>query len=63
MAGPEFHQTGYGRRFFEAQLPDLIRGINRLAEAIEESNELEKAKEPKTPADVAQEFVEGPSES
>jgi hypothetical protein len=31
----EFFQTGYGRRFFEAQLPDLIKQTSRLAEAAE----------------------------
>ncbi len=42
--GMEFYQTRYGQRFFDAQLPALIKGINRLAEAVEKSNELaEKA--------------------
>lgn len=35
MAGPEFHQTGYGRRFFDSQLPKLIENIGRLASAME----------------------------
>lgn len=35
MPGPEFHQTGYGRRFFESQLPDLIKGLNRVADSLE----------------------------
>ena len=37
--GPQFHETDYGRRFFQSQLPNLIKGINRLAEAIEKQNE------------------------
>jgi hypothetical protein len=28
---PQFHETGYGRTFFEHQLPELIKAINRLA--------------------------------
>ena len=35
-----FHNTGYGRRFFDQQLPELIKAINRLAIAQEKSNEL-----------------------
>lgn len=33
--GPEFFETGYGRRFFDAQLPRLIKAIERLADAAE----------------------------
>ena len=36
--GPQFHETGYGRMFFQSQLPNLIKAINRLAEAIEKQN-------------------------
>lgn len=36
--GPEFHLSPYGKRFFEAQLPKLIKAIDRLAAAIEEQN-------------------------
>jgi hypothetical protein len=35
---PQFHETGYGKKFFEAQLPKLIKSIERVAEAVEESN-------------------------
>ena len=31
--GPQFFETPYGRRFFDVQLPNLIKAINRLAEA------------------------------
>ena len=40
--GPQFHETGYGRTFFQSQLPNLIKVINRLAEAIEKQNGNEK---------------------
>ena len=39
---PQFFQTGYGRKFFESQLPGLIKAIDRLADAIEKQNELTK---------------------
>lgn len=30
--GIQFHETMYGKRFFESQLPALINAINRLAD-------------------------------
>ena len=36
--GPQFHETGYGRTFFQSQLLNLIKAINRLAEAVEKQN-------------------------
>ena len=36
----QFHETGYGRKFFDYQLPTLIKEIGRLADAVEESNRL-----------------------
>ena len=27
-----FHETGYGKRFFESQLPDLITAVKRVAD-------------------------------
>ncbi len=40
--GFDFHQTVYGKRFFDAQLPSLINAINRLAEAVEKQNEFKE---------------------
>ena len=40
--GPQFHETGYGKTFFQSQLPNLIKAINRLAEAMEKQNELKE---------------------
>ena len=40
--GPQFHETGYGRTFFQSQLPNLIKALNRLAEAMEKQNELKQ---------------------
>lgn len=42
VMGPEFYQTGYGKRFFELQLPSLIKAIDRLADAVEKQNEKEE---------------------
>ena len=35
--GLQFHETVYGKRFFEGQLPSLIKAINRLADAKEQT--------------------------
>lgn len=40
--GPQFFETICGKRFFESQLPELIKSINRLAGAIEEQNEIKE---------------------
>ena len=40
--GLQFHETVYGKRFFEYQLPNLTEAINRLAGAVEENNKLLK---------------------
>lgn len=37
--GPQFHETMYGKRFFEKQLPELTKAINRLADAKEKEND------------------------
>lgn len=42
---PNFHETGYGRKFFGKQLPDLIKSINRVADILEEKNTEVKTKE------------------
>ena len=32
----EFYETGYGKRFFDGQLPQLIKAIERVAGALEQ---------------------------
>jgi len=32
---PEFHETGYGRRYYDHQLPELTRQLQRIAESLE----------------------------
>lgn len=34
-----FHETVYGKRFFDKQLPDLIKALTRIADALENKNE------------------------
>lgn len=31
----EFHETGYGRKYYDHQLPELIRQMQRIAESLE----------------------------
>lgn len=40
--GLQFHETVRGATFYDHDVPKLIKGINRLAEAIEESNRLQQ---------------------
>ncbi|MBP3783856.1 MAG: hypothetical protein J6I68_11475 [Butyrivibrio sp.] len=39
----EFYQTVMGKRFFESQLPELTKAMNRLADAVEKANSLASA--------------------
>ena len=40
--GLQFHETVRGTRFFDHDVPKLIKSITRLADAIEESNRLQQ---------------------
>lgn len=42
----QFHESGYGRTFFEHQLPELTYQLERIANALEEKNQLEKENRP-----------------
>lgn len=39
---PQFHETMYGKRFFDSQLPALIKALERIAVALENKNKEEK---------------------
>ncbi|SFU86484.1 hypothetical protein [Butyrivibrio sp. M55] len=39
----EFYQTVIGKRFSMSQLPELIKSVNRLADAIEKATNLSQA--------------------
>lgn len=38
----QLHETGLGRRFFESQLPKLIKELSRIADALEKQNEIKQ---------------------
>jgi len=50
--GIEFHQTGYGRRFFEGQLPALIKALERIADRMAENNMTRHEEDPAEEADL-----------
>lgn len=35
---PAFHETQMGRKFFESQVPKIIKALERIADALEEQN-------------------------
>lgn len=39
---PNFHETMYGKRFFDSQLPKLITALERIADALEKQNEIKQ---------------------
>lgn len=41
---PQFHETMYGKRYYEAQLPELTRQLARIADALEKQNRLTEVK-------------------
>ena len=40
--GPRFDETPRGRRFFEADLPKLIKAIQELTEEMKRTNDLKE---------------------
>ena len=38
----QFHETGFGARFFDGQLPRLIAALERIADALEKDYETRK---------------------
>ncbi len=38
----QLHETSLGRRFFESQLPKLIKELGRIADALEKQNEIKQ---------------------
>lgn len=52
----QFHETVMGHRFFEQQLPQLIKAVNRLAAAMEDANKINAA--PKKTTTVAPTIAE-----
>ena len=40
--GVQFHETMYGKRFFEHQLPKLIQAIENLSKSIEKQTKIKE---------------------
>ena len=40
----DFYRTAAGRRFFEADLPDLVKALQSISLQLEKSNEIEEKK-------------------
>jgi hypothetical protein len=41
---PKFHETGYGRKFFTVQLPELIKALNKIADELKKQNSKKEEK-------------------
>lgn len=41
---PQFHETGYGRAFFQAQLPQLINTLSAIGSELKRGNDLKEQK-------------------
>lgn len=42
--GLQFHETVRGTKFFDRDIPALIKALNRVADELEKSRELEERK-------------------
>ena len=36
---PQLHETYYGKRFFDVQLPALVKALEKIAKDLERSND------------------------
>ena len=43
--GPGFFQTMMGRKLFDAQLPELLKQLKRIADELQRYNDREESKE------------------
>lgn len=41
---PQFHETGYGRTYYEHQLPELISQLSQIAKELRKLNEINETK-------------------
>lgn len=53
---PKFHETGYGKRFLEGQLPQLIKQLEIIGNELKRANDLKENKDLKKIADEIAEF-------
>jgi len=47
--GPEFFQTVMGHRFYEGDVPRLVKALERIADALEKRNETNDEKTARVP--------------
>lgn len=38
----QLHETGYGRKFFDRDLPNLIKALNKIGDELERANNLKE---------------------
>ena len=50
--GLQFHETVYGKRFFDSQLPALIKALNRIADQMQAEKEMSASPFPLADADT-----------
>lgn len=39
---PRFHETGYGQKFLNRQLPNLIKSLNEIGKELKRQNDLKE---------------------
>lgn len=39
---PQFHETGYGQRFYNGQLPNLIDALEKIGKEMQRANDLKE---------------------
>lgn len=52
MSGPEFFQTGMGRKFYDGDVPRIVEALQNIAKELKRANDL-KDKEREEEADRA----------
>ncbi|MGM7636488.1 hypothetical protein [Bacillus sp. Hm123] len=52
----QFHETHYGRKYYESQLPQLLNTLNAIAHELKRSNDITEGKHLKRIADEIAEY-------
>lgn len=53
---PQFHETRYGRNYYESQLPQLLNSLNTIAYELKRSNDTKQGEYLKRIADEIAEY-------
>lgn len=43
----KFHETVYAKKFFDSQVPKVIKALERIADALEEANKIKQEEKKK----------------